>query len=1583
MQLVISVATPDEPDPDQPGGGPVPPSGTPDWDVVMEVHKKTTLGALASAAAGTAGGGPALLSAPPFSPSYSPFDEPGPEETAETYTVVPYLDGVPMNPDATVEQVGLVSGERLGLNSPTPPADLDWRPAQTGVDWLEVHAVSGPDAGRVWPITFGSYGIGKAPGSWIRLTGDDLPDKGPELTVDHKGQVWLAGLGGMKLSQTGLTLADETATVEGGRLSLPEPPRDTAETAPDPRYRKALEDAAIEYAEMMKGAEGARLWPLDMDLAIGGSLLRLVRRFDADAALAPSEDEIARDFNRPPRLVPPLLQPPVKMPLPPKPPSRRQLPLLMMLSPMLIGLTFVYLFHSYYFLIITLLTPVMMLANWVQDRRSGAKQYRVDYAAYRVKRKEAEHKVFATINVERIARIQASPDPAMVGLIATGPGSRLWERRRTDPDFLVMRIGTVDQPSLLELEDPAREEVARRYRWNVPDVPIGVPVAERGVVGIVGTQEQTASITRWMVTQAATLHSPRDLRLYLLLAPAVPGAIGADPDRWGWARWLPQARPYGGQHGSPLVMFGNDPETIANRVNELSQLIKARQEARGSRMGTVLFAEPDVLVVMDGARWLRDVPGVMKILVEGPAVRVFTVAVDLMERLLPEECTAVVRADPDGLTLRQVNVPNVTEIRPDDVTERWSENVARSLSSLRDVTPDEIAGLPERVRLLELLHADPPTGEKIAGLWGRRPASTTFPLGIGFDGTINFDLVRDGPHGLIAGTTGSGKSELLQSLVSSLAAVNRPDELVFVLVDYKGGSAFHACVRLPHTLGMVTDLDEALSLRALESLGAELRRREQMLADVGAKDLPEYRALRQRAPEMAPMPRLLLVIDEFATMARETPSFVPGLVSIAQRGRSLGVHLILATQRPAGAVTADIKANTNLRIALRVTDPLESSDVIDVNDAAHISTRNPGRALARLGHRSVVPFQTAYVGSPSGPGEEEKNEEPEDVVVPPPSAERLTWNGLGRPIRIQQPPDEFAEMSLPGEESERTDLDDLVDAIRDAAERVESVQQPSPWLPALPGMLLLEDLDRADHEQGAQRVTHDNITMAPYAMADLPAMQAQHTLAFDPSRDGHLFVIGAPRAGRSQVLRTIAGGLARSNSSAAVHMYGIDAAGSALSVLTDLPHCGGVVPRTDIERLTRLIGTLGSELERRHDLQADHSVADLPELRVKMGPETAPPHIFVFVDGWDALAALLADHDGGAVYGQLQEVIREGAGVGIHMIMTSERVLLSGRVASLSENKLIMRMTDRAEMTLTGMPINRIPPMIPPGRAWRPKDTVEVQVAMLSADPTGQGQATALRAIGHQALLRDAMLPDSRRPVQIAALPSQLSFTDAFALWPKSEQKAMRGLLGLGGGGSTPLTLDFSGRAHSFVVAGPPGSGRSNVLASLGISLLATGTRLVVLTPRDSALRRLVNHQSVHLFSGPNPDADQVRNLLAPGCPPTVLLLDDVDLFGTGHPIGPVLREVAAVGRDRSVGMAFAGSAELISGTGAGWIGEAKRSRQGVLLAPQTSMEGDLLGIRLAHSQLRAAVRPGRGYTTIGAEPGKAQIIAIPLTMLK
>jgi S-DNA-T family DNA segregation ATPase FtsK/SpoIIIE len=220
------------------------------------------------------------------------------------------------------------------------------------------------------------------------------------------------------------------------------------------------------------------------------------------------------------------------------------------------------------------------------------------------------------------------------------------------------------------------------------------------------------------------------------------------------------------------------------------------------------------------------------------------------------------------------------------------------------------------------------------------------------------DLKNEGPHALVGGTTGAGKSEFLQSWVMGMAAAYSPDRVSFLFVDYKGGAAFADCLHLPHTVGLVTDLSPHLVRRALTSLRAELHYRERLLNRKKAKDLL---ALQREADPEAP-PYLIIIVDEFAALATEVPEFVDGVVDVAARGRSLGLHLILATQRPAGVIKDNLRANTNLRVALRMADEVDAVDILGVPTAAYFDPSIPGRGAAKTGPGRIQGFQTGYAG---------------------------------------------------------------------------------------------------------------------------------------------------------------------------------------------------------------------------------------------------------------------------------------------------------------------------------------------------------------------------------------------------------------------------------------------------------------------------------------------------------------------------------------------------------------------------------------------------------------------------------------------
>ncbi len=1436
------------------------------------------------------------------------------------------------DPLAPLAEAGLYEGAEIGFAAGAPAA-VEPPPL------LELHAVSGSGAGAVFPLSAGRHAVGSSAGCTVLI--DGAAPLAAEITVTPDGVVSVLPHEGAALVQV---LAPEPAPPPARRRGEPVIPVVPPEPVPDPPG----------------AAPGSLAWPADADLLVRETVLRWVEPAPAeDSSIQPTEDGVGLDFNRPPRIVAPV--PGHKHRIPPRPryPGRNPFPIVIVIAPAIMGLTMAMLFHNLLYVSFAFFSPVFALANWISARRTGRRNYRRDLAEYVVRKAEKERAIDADVRAERVLRLGIALDPGAVRRIAQGPGRQLWERRRRDADYLVLRIGIADQPSIIEVQDADRGgEFRDAVRWNVPGLPAGFALADRGVVGLAGPPERIRPLAGWLLAQIAVLHSPHAVRIVVL----------TDPDRsadWDWLRWLPQLRsPFG-----PTLLIGNDPETVGYRLAELTGTLSRRQEAAKSPMGRAVFTEPDLVVLVDGARRMRDLPGLTQLLTQGPAMRIFGICVDRELRMLPKEATSVVVDDGEHLTLRQDGLPEFPGIRPDLCEPEFFELVARSLAPLRDATVDEGGVLPDQVRLTELLDLAAPDADLVAARWLAQPSSTLASIGMGYDGPLSVDLVQDGPHALIAGTTGSGKSELLQTLVASLAAANRPDELTFLLVDYKGGSAFRDCVHLPHTLGMVTDLDGHLVNRVLDSLGAELRRRERLLAEYGAKDQPDYLSRRRLEPALPALPRLVLIVDEFATLVREVPEFIPGMVSLAQRGRSLGIHLVLATQRPAGVVTLDIKANTNLRIALRVLDPTESKDVIDTAEAALIPTNLPGRALVRLSHRSVAAFQAAYTGAPYFQ---------QDAPVTPAAAAELPWLRLGRPADLPQPAP-AADESAPGRAE--TDLSVLVQAMRRAAEDLKIEPQPRPWLAPLPERITLAELPEA-----ATAVVSDaRADLPPVAIGleDLPALQQQRPVPLDLYSFTHLAIIGTARSGRTQALRTVAGAMAGRYSTAEVHMYGIDAAGGGLSVLEALPHTGAVVGRNDMERLDRLLTRLTGELTRRQELLAEHHANNLTELRAALPPGPRPGHLFLFVDGWESLYDTIGEHENGRLLDELFRLLREGAAAGLHVLLAGDRALAGGKVGNLIEQRLMLRMSDRNDFMLIGLKANGLPARLAPGRGWRSGQLTEMQLALLTKDPAGQAQAEALRRIGRTAAQRDAGTLGVNRPFTVGVLPLGIGFADAYRQLPAA--KPLVALLGIGADETGPVTVDFAGRGYAFLVAGPSGSGRSNTLATLAISLLAAHTKLLILTPRQSPLRRLAADPNVRVLTSTQPDAAQIDQALAElGSPenPCVVLVDDVDLLVNVPSVDPAMRAILRTGRDRGIGLACAGSAEALLQNPVSWIGEAKRARQGVLLHPQTLNEGDLAGARLPMELVRRPLKPGRGYV---AHPGTgaAVAIALPLTELK
>ncbi|MGI8328682.1 FtsK/SpoIIIE domain-containing protein [Actinomadura scrupuli] len=1430
-----------------------------------------------------------------------------------------WMNGRMLDPAARAVKA-LRDGAMVTVEQGSAPATVLTEP--TGL--VEIRVAGGPAAGAVHRLGIGTTTLGTSQDADLRLGDPAVPGRSLRVIVE-RDRVTVEASNNTQATLDGLPIEAKTEWAEGGILM------------------------------------------------VGSSVLTLAPSSAADTHLEPL-DEGGLAYNRPPRITP--FQRPKRLDVPQRPErnDKQRLRLFGALLFSVFGLVMAFALKQWWWALFALSWPVMQVGEWIGDRLHGRKSYKKALKAYHQKVADFDGALELLRQEDERERRAFHPDPAEVLLTATGPRKRLWERRITDPDTLHLRVGLADQPARIELAGAAEGEdrppVART-------VPVALPLAELGVIGLTGPRKDSRALARWMVAQAAALHSPRDLAVVVLCADSGPAGDDAGAaEQWNWVRWLPHCAPHEGEDCSVLV--GTDPESVAHRVTELAIRITERRRAAqattspfGGGSGPAGAPPYNILVVLDGARMLRRVPGMPQVLAHGPEHGVYALCVDDDERMLPEECRAVAAWDwdrPDSVRLRGHGLDTVGRVLADQVSPAWCDRLARALAPVRDVSrEDSESGLPVSARLLELLGMPNPTADHVLARWSRSAddgkgsqAGTRVPIGLTTDGPFSLDLRTDGPHGLIAGTTGAGKSELLQTLIASLAVANRPDEMTFVLIDYKGGAAFKDCAELPHTVGMVTDLDGHLTERALESLAAELRRREEILLRAGAKDIEDYHDLRHQAdrlvsaagrsgdrppgahgrfgprtPALEPMPRLVLVIDEFAAMVAELPEFMTGLVDIGRRGRSLGVHLILATQRPAGVVTADIRANTNLRIALRVTDADESTDVLDAIDAVKISKATPGRCYVRAGGSSLHAVQSARIGGRRPGGASEPS------AAPAASVRTLEWHDLGRPA-----PGGKAEPDA--DESMVTDLSVLVEAVREAAARARIPVQPSPWLEPLPERLALSPRVAA----GGSVV---DLPPIEFGVTDVPEVQSRGALSLDLAAGGHVYIAGSARSGRSTALRSLAGAVAGSCSPYDVHLYAIDCGAGALLPLVALPHCGAVVGRDQLDRVERLISALSAEVSRRQQLLAEAGFASLAEQRAAVPAAERLPWMLLLLDRWEGFVAAFEHYDYGRLVTAVLQLLREGAAVGLRGVFAGDRSGLGGQVSTVFDRRLVLRMADPADYGYAGFNERSVPSEMPPGRVLEQVvangPLRESQVGLLGDDASGTGQVAALQALARSCASRYGRLPRSLRPLHVDELPVRVTYREALALDPEAlAPSRLWALVGVGGDALAPVGIDLLADGPGFMVAGPPRSGRSTTLRTMVSSLLdpATGGGLVpvvLITPRRSPLRQLAGQRGVlGVLDGSAEEAE--LSALVEEEDRYVVVVDDAELLDETD-LDDALARVLRSARDGEHAVIVGGTTQDLSRGYRGFLSDTRRSRSGLLLSIESAEDGDIFGLRL------------------------------------
>ncbi|MFB9239661.1 type VII secretion protein EccCa [Plantactinospora siamensis] len=1209
--------------------------------------------------------------------------------------------------------------------------------------------------------------------------------------------------------------------------------------------------------------------------------------------------------------------------------------------------------------------------------RADAEHNRRDYLRYLGKTRE---RVRRTADAQREAAAWVAPAPDQLWAIAAG--SRLWERRPSDPDFGWLRLGLGPQYLATQLVpgetgpvedlDPLCALALRRFIAShsaVPDLPVQLSLRRYAAVALSGDRDEARSLARALVAQAVTWHAPTDLRVAVCTADATASA-------WSWVKWLPHAQhPTEVDHAGPVRLIHPS----------LSALEEWLQDELANRPGFNRHAavDPDVphlLVVLDGGMTTGT-----ELLLNPDGLQSATV-VDLDGR-----SAELVRGHgvelvvDDGRLNTRVGTTLTALGRPDGLAPPVAESLAQQIAEFRlDVATAQAEDLATVDQTLPgLLGVDDPGELSLDVLWASRPLRDRLraPIGIAADGSVlELDIKESaydgmGPHGLLIGATGSGKSELLRTLVLALASTHPPEQLNLVLVDFKGGATFAGMAGLPHVAAVITNLQDDLALvdRMQEALSGEMNRRQEILRAAGnLVSVRDYDRARQRGADLLPLPSLFIVVDEFSELLSQKPDFADLFAQIGRLGRSLGLHLLLASQRLDEGRLRGLEANLSYRICLRTFTEQESRTVLGVPDAFSLPSA-PGHGYLRGDTAGLRRFRAAYVSGPYGSPEQIGDQLLADGLEVrlfqaeyQPSPQSPTPQTLASTGTAGAGP-ESAD-AAEGESSGPTILSTMVEQLTGQGTRAHRVWLPPLTEPDTLDMLLPGLRVRPNRGFGADPASAP--LRVPVAIVDRPFHQRRDPLWVDlAGAGGHATIVGGPRSGKSTLLRTLICALALRHTPTEVQFYALDFSGTLFG-LSGLPHLGGLAGRQDAEVARRIVAEVTAVVEDRErrfrELGVD-TMADYRRLRERGSVEDDRyGDVFLLVDGWSVLRQDYEDLEGALV-----NLASRSLTYGVHLVLTANRWLdLRFGLRDLVGTKLELKLGDALDSEIDrkaqlAVPSDR------PGRGVS-ADRMQYLAAIPRIDRRREVADLSTGIAGLVQAVGDYWDGPSAPPVRL--LPAVIEFADL----PKESRE--RGIvLGLEGRRLRPVEFDW--REPGLVLLGDAESGKTSTLRAVGRQVVDTWqpkqAKVIILDYRRSMLGEFSGEsllgyaanqaQAEDLVAGlvegftkrlPGTEvtAQQLRNRSWWTGPDIYLLVDDYELVTAGSnpllPLLPFLAQARDIGLYPYVARRAGGAARALLDPFLGAMREQSYPAV-VLSAPRD--EGALFGVR------PAPLPPGRG----------------------
>jgi DNA segregation ATPase FtsK/SpoIIIE, S-DNA-T family len=1181
--------------------------------------------------------------------------------------------------------------------------------------------------------------------------------------------------------------------------------------------------------------------------------------------------------------------------------------------------------------LIMLVTVFGGLAMLLSQSGQAARQRRQQRERYLDYLEELRQELAADEQGARAEALALDPPPSALLDVVRDPARR-WERRRADHDFLRLRVGMGQVParpvvladdgtSLRPTDRFMRAEaraVQRRFA-TVPQMPLLVPLDRAGNVSLVGDRAGALGVARALLVQLAALHAPEDVAV----------AVACPPDRlgdWSWTKWLPHVLDPDRRDGQ------TEARRIAPGLDRLARALAADLEARATyaaeaRRGLdarqALALAPRLLVVHDaggGVAGELPLPD-QAVSATDMGVTVLQLVADRLHE--PEEVALRITVGGRKVTLEDLRGARATAVGGllDEVSLPLAEGLARMLAPLRLSPESVVADNPHAgpVSLPGMLGIDDPTALDLGRAWAPRSERDFLrvPIGVADSGEpLLLDLKEPaqlgmGPHGLCVGATGSGKSELLRTLVLALAATHPPDRLGMVLIDYKGGATFAPFAGLPHVAGVITNLqdDAGLVERVHASLAGEVQRRQQVLKDAGnLAHVADYAAAREADPELAPLPHLLVIIDEFGELLTAKPEFIELFLTIGRIGRSIGVHLLLSSQRIEGGRLKGLDTYLSYRLGLRTFSAAESQLALDTPDAFHLPPL-PGFGYLKVGTVTYERFKTAYVSGP--------HQALSAAALAPPGARPAPYTALSAAPGAD--PAGGGEADLP-QRSTGPGLHDLVVAqLRGAAEPVHRV-----WLPPLPTAVTMDAVaGRVEvGQRGLGVESRPGPMRVPMGLLDDPAAQWQGRWVLDlRSGGGHVAVIGSPQSGKTTLLRTLVTGLALTHTPREAAVYAVDLVGGGLLPLAAFAHVGGVAGRSDRERVRRTFEEVRGMLEHREQVFRERGIDSVENLRVRHAagevPELPMAEVVLVVDG---LGLLRAEHE--ELEPLVADLLQRGGGYGIHLVgsllrWNDLRIALQPAFGT----RLELRLNDPTDSATD----RRLAATIrddQPGRVLT-GDRLFAQTALPRVDGIA-GDADLGEVVGRLGEAARAAWTGELAP-RVRVLPLRLA---AGAL-PGVREAPRRVPVGVDEATLRPLLLDLFDRDQHLLVLGDGECGKTNLLrlVARGLADRFTTDELVfaVMDPRRG-LRDAVSEGHLGGYAGNGkvcgglaagiakeldkrmPEAVADQRALADGGwfegPRIVVLVDDYDMLTAAgqQPLVPFLPYVPSA---RDIGLHF------------------------------------------------------------------------------